>query len=591
MTTTVQHRVPISQIIYKVPRTYFQEVVDATLARRGELSQGARESLDSAIRARVRLTGFRDASKADANLLGPQVLALCDLGDDRLAGALLRAWTEVEGELHRTVAEHLEERGIPSPGPNLKDRCFEDCWPVAEWEEQVQQILDKSPDLDGSAVALMVCLASGRAPEGDGADLAVASPVLNEWIEKLTDMKSEDPEWDEIFSFMRIVGEIAEGKAAERSAEQLDQLKSKLPEIAGDFGDELGYLEIDLDPEAWAMKALGSGRRLEDVLVLAGDLGEWLAEYRKIRPQAESRQQEIERQEARADHEKAILAIAREWEAWSMPPEETDDEAPPEGEDADGGEVPDAGAAPADRDAVARLKAELAAAEDRCAALAAERDGATAEAESLRSENGALAAAKASLESHRDRLAQENGDLKEDLARVTSQEEVWRRSYIESRKADVMEDEGEPEPRSVREAISLAERLFPEQLEFALNAKSDKNSPFQRPTEVFDALSWLATTYHHQRTNPGTPPQFDKVLKESCPGWSYKPGQTKTTKQRFDEWYFTSVNGRTYDLDHHLGKGNSHDPQNTIRIAFAWDEDISRVVIGYIGLHQRNRQT
>ena len=331
MTTTVQHRVPISQIIYKVPRTYFQEVVDATLARRGELSQGARESLDSAIRARVRLTGFRDASKADANLLGPQVLALCDLGDDRLAGALLRAWTEVEGELHRTVAEHLEERGIPSPGPNLKDRCFEDCWPVAEWEEQVQQILDKSPDLDGSAVALMVCLASGRAPEGDGADLAVASPVLNEWIEKLTDMKSEDPEWDEIFSFMRIVGEIAEGKAAERSAEQLDQLKSKLPEIAGDFGDELGYLEIDLDPEAWAMKALGSGRRLEDVLVLAGDLGEWLAEYRKIRPQAESRQQEIERQEARADHEKAILAIAREWGAWSMPPEETDDEAPPEG--------------------------------------------------------------------------------------------------------------------------------------------------------------------------------------------------------------------------------------------------------------------
>ena len=108
---------------------------------------------------------------------------------------------------------------------------------------------------------------------------------------------------------------------------------------------------------------------------------------------------------------------------------------------------------------------------------------------------------------------------------------------------------------------------------------------------MFDALAWLATAYHDRRANPGGSPDFDRLLKESCPGWSYKSSQTEITREQFEEWYTTTWEGKSYVLNPHLGKGISYDPQNTIRIAFDWDDDRKRVVVGYIGMHQRNRKS
>ena len=31
--------------------------------------------------------------------------------------------------------------------------------------------------------------------------------------------------------------------------------------------------------------------------------------------------------------------------------------------------------------------------------------------------------------------------------------------------------------------------------------------------------------------------------------------------------------------------------RSTIRIVFAWDDETDRVVVGYVGRHQRNRQS
>ena len=93
------------------------------------------------------------------------------------------------------------------------------------------------------------------------------------------------------------------------------------------------------------------------------------------------------------------------------------------------------------------------------------------------------------------------------------------------------------------------------------------------------------------RPNPGPSLDFDRMIKEACPGWSYKPNQTETTMGMYREWYQTSRAGKLYDLANHIGKGNGRDPKNTIRIAFAWDEEDNRVVVGYIGRHQRNSQS
>ena len=171
-------------------------------------------------------------------------------------------------------------------------------------------------------------------------------------------------------------------------------------------------------------------------------------------------------------------------------------------------------------------------------------------------------------------------------------EESWRVAYVSARAADAggPVEEATP-PDTVNEAVARVEESFPNQLAISLNSKSAKNSPFQRPGEVFDALAWLATVYHSRRMRPGKQPHFDKLLRESCSGWSYKPKQTEVTKEQFDEWYTTTMDGRSYDLDAHIGKGNSYDPKNTIRIAFAWDDELSKVVVGYIGHHQRTRSS
>ena len=51
------------------------------------------------------------------------------------------------------------------------------------------------------------------------------------------------------------------------------------------------------------------------------------------------------------------------------------------------------------------------------------------------------------------------------------------------------------------------------------------------------------------------------------------------------------MDGRGYQLDEHIGKGTTFDPQNTIRTALAWDDERRLVVIGYVGLHQRPRRS
>ena len=108
---------------------------------------------------------------------------------------------------------------------------------------------------------------------------------------------------------------------------------------------------------------------------------------------------------------------------------------------------------------------------------------------------------------------------------------------------------------------------------------------------MFDALAWLATEYHRRRSNPGAAPNFDKLIKEACPGWSYKSKQTGVTKEQFTEWYTTAVDGKSYELDAHIGKGTSFDPQQTIRVAFDWDDELKQVIVGYLGKHQRNRRS
>ena len=146
-----------------------------------------------------------------------------------------------------------------------------------------------------------------------------------------------------------------------------------------------------------------------------------------------------------------------------------------------------------------------------------------------------------------------------------------------------------PAPSSVREAVELAEREFGwNTLLFLLNSASNVDTRFKRPVEVWLALRWLATDYRSARIEGGMP-NPDQSLREACPGWSYASDNSAAAMSKYPaEYKTTRQDGRVYELGHHIRRGRRNDERQMVRIAFAWDKVEERVVIGYVGKHQRN---
>ena len=85
------------------------------------------------------------------------------------------------------------------------------------------------------------------------------------------------------------------------------------------------------------------------------------------------------------------------------------------------------------------------------------------------------------------------------------------------------------------------------------------------------------------------PPSYDLLLRKAC-GWTYKPTQSASTVGRFRSWYETSYSGRRLDVLEHIGRGNTkRQGRESIRVGFTWDETARKVIVGFVGQHQRNR--
>ena len=143
-----------------------------------------------------------------------------------------------------------------------------------------------------------------------------------------------------------------------------------------------------------------------------------LEAYRPLRPQAASRQEEIERSEARRAAEEGILKLTAEWQermARARQAQEAataahgaepavEEEEPPTGKEADG---------------------DPAAIE----ALTADRDRLQAELNTLREENGRLRSSNEQLRAESGRRNDETSKLNDLVARSRRTEEQWRQAY------------------------------------------------------------------------------------------------------------------------------------------------------------------
>lgn len=582
MTTKATQGVPFSEVAYWFTPDFWSDLILDMLHGRAEMSKSARQSLNSAIKDRVRIDGFRDASRAEPMLVEPYVVDVIREGDDRIVGAFLRAWAAAKVDLRRTVEEHLAGQGMPTAGPNMRKRCFDEIWSHEVWERETEAVLSANDGLDEGEVALMLCYISGNAPEDLMTAPEVESPLLREWLELLERLPGDAPEWKSMEAFAVEAISISRGKALEMFARLSTEFRKSMAEMKLKYAAELSYLEIDL--RAGPIAESPRPARMGEAAELGSRLSDELEAYHQVRPQAASRTEELARAASRAKHEGAILEIVGEWERLIEAIESEDDQLAETEEDSfDDGH--DAQASTTEvQDAEYQ---ELVSDRDR---LERELESIKADFEGIRADNEELRRTEVDLRADRNDLYEENNGLKDEITETRRLAGIWRKAYVDSQ-VGMDAEEDLPPLTKVREAVDRARDRFPNQLLFALNSKSDKNSQFLRPDEVYGALEWLATDYHQLRKDPpGKAPPFDRLLKGKCPGWSYKPQQAARTKEMFNDWYTTEVDGRVYELGAHLGKGTDRDPQTTMRIAFAWDDEAEKVIVGYIGPHQRNRR-
>ena len=146
-------------------------------------------------------------------------------------------------------------------------------------------------------------------------------------------------------------------------------------------------------------------------------------------------------------------------------------------------------------------------------------------------------------------------------------------------------------PVDVREALDRALVEFGDRLELKLNSRSfvDGN-PFLKVADFYSSLRFLATTYFDSKVGIKGCADLDAVCRDES-GFFFKPHQSELTTSKYANYYETEWDGKTVLLEAHLGRGTTKDARHTIRVAFFFDAAKQKLVIGYVGQHQRTGGT
>ncbi len=392
--------------------------------------------------------------------------------------------------------------------------------------------------------ALMLSLVSGRFPGPP----PVESELFKTWIDTLWDLPASAPEWPaDAANLGKWIRYILREKEREIIEGVVHKIADQWNGIENEFNDDLHYLGIGT---LTLQTPLGGPEFLIGTLEFLTALRVQLEAYRPLRPQAASRREELERSEARRAAEDGILKLTAEWRERMARARQAREAATAAhgAEPAVEAEEPPTGKQ-ADTDPAA------------IESLTAERDRLQAELRTLREENGRLRSSNEELNAESGRRDDETRKLNDLIVRSRRTEEQWRQAYVESRKGR-RPDDTPVSIDSVGEAVALAREAFPDRLLIKLNSRSNENTPFTNPAEVYDALAWLATA--HCDGN-------DDRIGEACSGWTCKTSQREESIAKYREWYETLADGKTWYLGAHIGKGTSRDPRHTIRIGFARD--------------------
>ncbi len=565
----------------------------------GGKAKSARQSLAAAIdgNRNIKIRGFAKASKAKPELLTAKVLEECFEGDSRLLGAVLHTWRSANATLSGRVENHLAEIEVEPEGADFKNGVFPRLWDWNDWSREVGKLLEgqgEERDVAGVAAGearLMLSLVSGAAPArpGEIAASEIESPLLRDFLQALWDSDLLEELGPGLGAFLDAVEEIADDFAASRILDFFDKADELIESLSGDFREEFAYLEIDLNA------ILSDLKENRELLMLAlgdhpAEMVGLLRDYREVRPQGGSVREERERGPKRRELEERIAELHEQWQTDLERCKATLEERSREsaaGLDGEGpADLPQAEETAGEE--VESMRGELRDERRRFADFKDKYEDIKSRYGDLNAESRKLKRRCAALERQKEEWEETRGRLEEKLALTESAADAEKAEGVRESAAAYFVRYPSERLESVMDAVSQAKRTYPGQLLFALNSKSQESAGFQRPAEVFAALAWLATEFRDSKLDPNSGPvEYNERIKSVLPNWFYVPRQSSTARGKYPDWYTTTVKGTSHELQLHIGKGKSHDAKSNIRIAFAWDEVESRIVVGYIGRHQR----
>ena len=364
---TTEPRTP-SEIFRLLSEDFRRRVVKRALKHRSE-SKALRRQRGAALR-RLRVDGYRDASRAPRPKLLQPVLEAIEYHDRDLARAVLNAWVDSHAALRDRTAEHLASRGMPVPEP--PDARFDSFWTREQWRGEREALAAVDGPVDPDSAGLMLCLLARRFP----APPPLASPLFEGWLDILQDLPPNAPEWEEADALIKWMEDLRREKERELLGWCREQIAGFCGSLRERFGEELRYLGIDPDPWPGLVESRPAltGAALPFLIFLEVSF----EAYEPIRPQAPSRDEELERSVQRGECEDAILRAVEAWQERVAQPDPSDEDisgieadaveagAAPGAADGAGAETEPGSGAPSDEDdAVLRELAALRRARER----------------------------------------------------------------------------------------------------------------------------------------------------------------------------------------------------------------------------------
>ena len=541
-----------------------KRIVESVFESWNRLSKDAHKSLRMAVGTP---NGFRRGKDLPIAMLKSESHSLAKQFPDFFSEVIMPAWVEASPELLKLTADHMKDRPPPADDAKTLDE-------YCNGQAEALSVKNGKYERDDFLVMVRYCAADADPSlyaEGDEADggasyAGVTGIGILQFLMWLESLPADSSEWDDLVPrFAQDITSLILRKEDERS--NLAAMTSMLTDIKAAHAEALEFFQADTSD--WSDSKAAWVESRETLWQQAKSLKQAFEEYAEATRSGGNLAEERRLREQREQLEKAIESRVKRINELLQEAE-----------------------SPAESVRSMSLQDFIAGLEE-IANEVIRGESATDGEDNPEEGSGAdYSQERDTLKERLARLEEKNREMEGEVHRLQRQVTLWRSSYETERQS---RDDSEPDPipaefTSVAHVLQVAEKRFADRLLFKFNSASDSSHPYDYPADVWNALEWLATTYYDSRTGANSVPNLDDSLREVS-RFHYTPFQSNNTIGMYPESYFARVDGHKIPLKEHIGAGVDRKPTNTIRIAFNWDKQSDKVIVGYIGLHQHNRKT